>query len=948
MKKFLLTMGLSAAVSIANFWAEDTSYAQSIGCNVDYQVESQWNVGFTAQLVVTNLGDTINGWTLSWTFANGQTINDSWNSTLRSGGPNVELENAAWNRTIPSGGNISFGFNGALNGSGTNSIPTSFSLNGVRCNGSIDNPSDGPTLWAENCQGCHGSFSGGNPVSSGPIAINVNNAVERRGDGLESFIEASMPSNAPGDCVGECSELVGEYLRQFVTEVEPAPDGETLWAENCQGCHGSFTDDNPVSSGRIAININDAVGRRGDGLESFIETSMPSRSPEDCVGECSVLVGEYMRQFVTDIDLSADGETLWTENCQRCHGSFTPGSSVSSGPNRLDINAAIEQRGATLEAYISSSMPAGAAGDCVGECSELVGEYIRQFASDGPMECEENAQIFGSRVIKVLSSQEYQKSLEDLLGINENYGESVAIYDGYRGGFSNMVDRDLSGTSLETYVANAESIANWAVNNGRPFDCNNNSTCARRFVDEFLFTAFRGLVTEDQKDEYRQLFNQYPSDGLRIALQTALSSPYFLYRIETGVPAATARQRGYYDPDQPNSGSPAELLQNISNDTYVLSPHELVSALSFRLTGSTPSYELLQAASSITTPAQLSQQVERLLDSPRGRSHLKTFVTEWFHLKNLKDIVRSADTGLNSEVKEAMLSEVHEHFAHVFYNNTVPFSEFYDGNYTFLNRTLANFYGIQGNFGSQFARTVVQGRGGPIASGAFMASHAHIERTSPILRAVHARQSALCHYIDPPDSPLGGPDIAAQRAAAQQAVEEQEAREGVLSSRDFYFLFTDNVDACAVCHEQIINPMFGLEDFDNVGRRRPSAGQNMVTETIRGQRKTVSLSGTLYGVNSTSDSQVIEYAGAKDFSNKIAQTDQINVCLVRRSFRFLTGWAYEERDLDAEARESIPADRREAYSCVASEAMSTFANANHSPRVLFRELATSPLMLFRK
>ncbi|MEM7676638.1 MAG: DUF1592 domain-containing protein, partial [Myxococcota bacterium] len=403
-------------------------------------------------------------------------------------------------------------------------------------------------------------------------------------------------------------------------------------------------------------------------------------------------------------------------------------------------------------------------------------------------------------------------------------------------------------------------------------------------------------------------------------------------------------------PPPPPSPEPVESpLTGVASDAFVLTPYELATALSFMLTGSTPDDVLLEAASrdQLTTAAQMRAQAERLIDSPRGRAHVGRFVAKWFGIDKITGVSRPDDADFTPEVKRSMLREVQAHFEHVFYNEAVPFSEFFDSNYTFVDRTLAEFYGISGSFDDRFVMTEVPRRGGPLASGAFMAVNAHSTRTAPILRAVHARQSALCHYIDPPNSPIAGDDIDAQRAAAQARVSEREATEGVLSSREFYFLYTDQIDACAGCHERIINPMFGMEDFDNVGRLRPLAGADEVIESIEGAERVVSLVGTMYGVDSTSDNENITFAGAKDLSNQIASTEAVQKCLVRRSFRFLTGSTFFDRDLDAGNREAISEAQMTAYRCSASRMTAAFEE-NQNPRAMFIELAMESLMRLRR
>jgi cellulose 1,4-beta-cellobiosidase len=106
-------------------------------CHVAYTITPQNTSAFGATLAITNNGtSTLSNWTLTWTFANGQTIANSWNGTATQVGANVSVSQQTgqtWQNIPPGGSYTGFGFNGTWNGT-TNSIPTAFSLNGVACN----------------------------------------------------------------------------------------------------------------------------------------------------------------------------------------------------------------------------------------------------------------------------------------------------------------------------------------------------------------------------------------------------------------------------------------------------------------------------------------------------------------------------------------------------------------------------------------------------------------------------------------------------------------------------------------------------------------------------------------------------------------------------------------------------------------------------------------------
>ncbi|MFI9529509.1 cellulose-binding domain-containing protein, partial [Micromonospora rosaria] len=113
------------------------------GCRVDYRVSSSWGGGFTADVTVTNLGDAVNGWRLTWTFTGGQQVSQAWNATIPSGTSAITATNVSYNAAIPTNGSVTFGFNGSQGGSNPN--PTNFALNGTACTGSVGPTTGAPT-----------------------------------------------------------------------------------------------------------------------------------------------------------------------------------------------------------------------------------------------------------------------------------------------------------------------------------------------------------------------------------------------------------------------------------------------------------------------------------------------------------------------------------------------------------------------------------------------------------------------------------------------------------------------------------------------------------------------------------------------------------------------------------------------------------------------------------
>ena len=103
-------------------------------CTIDYVIQPQNSSAFGATITIDNTGTkALTSWTLSWTFANGQTITQLWDGVGTQSGANVTVTNESYNGSIAAGASYNgVGFNGTWNGI-TNAVPTAISLNGMAC-----------------------------------------------------------------------------------------------------------------------------------------------------------------------------------------------------------------------------------------------------------------------------------------------------------------------------------------------------------------------------------------------------------------------------------------------------------------------------------------------------------------------------------------------------------------------------------------------------------------------------------------------------------------------------------------------------------------------------------------------------------------------------------------------------------------------------------------------
>jgi len=81
---------VGAALTLAGFAVAAEAHAAA-GCRVTWTVSNSWPGGFGVSTEITNLGDPVNGWTLTFAFPSGQTISQIWNATQTQSGAQVSV-----------------------------------------------------------------------------------------------------------------------------------------------------------------------------------------------------------------------------------------------------------------------------------------------------------------------------------------------------------------------------------------------------------------------------------------------------------------------------------------------------------------------------------------------------------------------------------------------------------------------------------------------------------------------------------------------------------------------------------------------------------------------------------------------------------------------------------------------------------------------------------------
>lgn len=100
-----------------------TSPAAGRSCTATYSRLGQWPSGFQGDVRVTAGSSALSSWTVTLTFANGQTVTQIWSATQTTSGSTVTARNVSYNGSLAAGASTNFGFLGSWNNS-TNANPT--------------------------------------------------------------------------------------------------------------------------------------------------------------------------------------------------------------------------------------------------------------------------------------------------------------------------------------------------------------------------------------------------------------------------------------------------------------------------------------------------------------------------------------------------------------------------------------------------------------------------------------------------------------------------------------------------------------------------------------------------------------------------------------------------------------------------------------------------------
>lgn len=278
----------------------------------------------------------------------------------------------------------------------------------------------------------------------------------------------------------------------------------------------------------------------------------------------------------------------------------------------------------------------------------------------------------------------------------------------------------------------------------------------------------------------------------RLMLVRILTSPAFLYRSET----------------------PATLTGPVND-------WELASRLSYFLWSSQPDDELRSVAASgrLRDPEVLAAQARRMLKDDRVRRLATEFGCQYLHVRDVAALDEKSERHFPSfkPLREAMQEEVTRFYIDLFQNDRSVL-ELVNADYTFLNKSLAEHYGLPFN-GTDWQRVEgikKYGRGGVLGFSATLAKHSGASRTSAILRGTWVSEVLLGEKV--PNPPKGVPTLPEE---APQGLTERQLIERHSSE-----------PSCIACHKRIDPYGFALEGFDAIGRSRTADTKTVLFDEV--------------------------------------------------------------------------------------------------------------------
>lgn len=290
-----------------------------------------------------------------------------------------------------------------------------------------------------------------------------------------------------------------------------------------------------------------------------------------------------------------------------------------------------------------------------------------------------------------------------------------------------------------------------------------------------------------------------------------------------------------------------------------LSPLSLASKMSFALTGATPPEWLLALAEAggLDTADQRAVIARRLLASPRGQQQVRKFHAQWLGYSGLGEGARPFIDESNALVDATTFGPIADHRA------------LFTWPKTFVSAPVAEHYGLPAPAepeGDWVSYPDAQ-RAGILSHATFLTLQPSGGDTSPTHRGRWVMLRLLCR-------PMG---------EAPGNVPITPAPEGVC--KEDYITNLHATEGCQSCHAEMDPIGFGLEGFGLDGKARE----------LEPEKPQCRISGE------GSVPRLAAFNGPGELGRLLAQSPEVDACVVRHVFRFAEGREEEVLAFDAAA-----------------------------------------------
>lgn len=519
---------------------------------------------------------------------------------------------------------------------------------------------------------------------------------------------------------------------------------------------------------------------------------------------------------------------------------------------------------------------------------DAVGAVVCKLANLESSPCDAPGMVEpGPAPIRRLTPHEWDNTVKDLLGDTSKIGESTFPLEAEALGFDNNADvQTVDVLRAEKLIAASETLAK-AANLATLAPCASQATvpanCGSNFIATFGKKAFRAPVPPAEVTRLTALYDgaktKYGApDAIRMVMQSILLSSRFLYRVEIG------------------GGTSGQVVKVPSQ--------EMASRLSYFLWQAPPDATLLAAAEAdeLKTPAQVEAQARRLLADARAKPVVADFHAQWLQLGllDLADKVPAVVANFEA-LKPLMRTEAERTYEDVFWNGTA--NGYFTTTSTFVNKPLADFYGMTGATGAAFVKLPLDTtkRMGVLTQGAFLAGHAHSDQGDPVKRGRFVREQFLCEPLPPPP-----PTVELQPPTVT----------ATSTTRERFEAHRKTGSTCAACHV-LMDPIgVGLENFDAAGGWR----------TMENGRA-VDTSGEIVQSKDVNG----PFTGPIALTQKLATSTAAKNCIATQWFRFASG------------RGETPADL-----CTVKKVQTAFAQKGFDLKELVVALTQTDAFLYRR